>query len=285
MKALVLSGGGAKGAFQVGVLAGLKCTKGFPVIAGSSVGALNASYLASFPSTSFIEAVSKLSSIWMTQITSANKIWTKRFPWGIPGLWKISIGKQKGLRRLVKKMINTDALRESGVKLQIPAVDLCTGMTRYFDAMDSCIKDAILASASIPVAMEPVEIEGGLYVDACVKDMAPLSAAIQAGADHITVITTQPVEFVSRMKKKDLNTSLKVGARVLDLSVNEILRNDIKFCGVTNVMVSHELSSGRHIELTIITPPKNLGGSMDFNPDVIGDHIKAGFKMGTTEIP
>ncbi len=64
--ALVLSGGGARGAYQAGVLRGLARLLpdlSFPIIAGVSAGAINASFLAAHPGT-FAEATEELCRIW-----------------------------------------------------------------------------------------------------------------------------------------------------------------------------------------------------------------------------
>jgi len=67
-RALVLSGGGARGAYQVGVLKAIAGTsppkqQPFPIITGVSVGALNASVLATEPDD-FAAGVAKLEAIW-----------------------------------------------------------------------------------------------------------------------------------------------------------------------------------------------------------------------------
>jgi NTE family protein len=67
---LVLSGGGARGAYQAGVLKGIgeicstyKISWPFPIMTGLSAGAINVSFLAA-SSTDFYEATSRLTSIW-----------------------------------------------------------------------------------------------------------------------------------------------------------------------------------------------------------------------------
>ena len=67
--ALILSGGGARAAYQVGVLAGIRdllpdpARNPFPIRCGTSAGAINATVLAAF-ADNFGEGVTYLSRIW-----------------------------------------------------------------------------------------------------------------------------------------------------------------------------------------------------------------------------
>lgn len=74
-RALVLSGGGSKGAFQVGVLRYLfnKEKPEYDIITGVSAGALNASMLAT---GSLDETLPKLEKVWLEEIKGNHSIWT-----------------------------------------------------------------------------------------------------------------------------------------------------------------------------------------------------------------
>lgn len=75
MKALVLSGGGVKGAFQVGVLRGLldhNPELDYDIYAGSSVGALNSSQCACAP---LKDSLPKLEDVWLNQVKGNQSIW------------------------------------------------------------------------------------------------------------------------------------------------------------------------------------------------------------------
>lgn len=74
MKALVLSGGGSKGAFQVGVLRYLVDNEHveYDIYAGSSVGALNGSQCACGPLSETLES---LEDVWLNQVKGNQSIW------------------------------------------------------------------------------------------------------------------------------------------------------------------------------------------------------------------
>ena len=283
MRALVLSGGGSKGAFQVGVLSGIG--SGFKIVTGSSVGALNAAYLSMFPVHRFRDAVKGLEELWCTEILGLEMLWKKRWPWGLPGLWRNSIGKQKGLRKLVYKKLDRETILRSGVMIAVPAVDLITGAVRYFDRWDKALVDGVIASASIPVLMEPVRVGEGRYVDAGVREMAPLKRAIRMGATEIVVVSCQPIVSVNEVRPKDVRKSLSVGMRSMELAVNEVLVNDLERCEVINQELDEcTESKKKKVKLTVIAPEKELGDSLDFDPGTIRRYMKHGVECAATQL-
>ena len=85
-RALLLAGGGAHGAYQVGILRKLVLEQGldFDIIRGVSVGALNGAFLAEAPtgagSIDNLKAqVQKLTELWREEIRGNDSIYTKRF--------------------------------------------------------------------------------------------------------------------------------------------------------------------------------------------------------------
>lgn len=131
-KALVLSGGTAKGAYQVGMLSGLveKCPDlDFDVIRGVSVGALNGAFLAQYESgaAQFREAVKELEKIW-TGIEGNDDVYSKRLL-GIPGLalGANSLHRIGGLRRLIKDHLCLKCLQASKRDFRVGTVSLVSG--------------------------------------------------------------------------------------------------------------------------------------------------------------
>jgi len=91
-RALVLSGGGSKGAFEAGVLQRLmgEEQRDYDLLCGTSVGAINAAYLAQTPLGQPREAAAKLRALWDTVTTE--KIHRRWFPFGnVAALWKTSV--------------------------------------------------------------------------------------------------------------------------------------------------------------------------------------------------
>ena len=83
MKALVLSGGGANGAFEVGAIQYLlgERREHFPILTGVSVGALNAAMLAMYPEGAEVDCSRNLTRVWET-IRGNKGIYTNWSIWG-----------------------------------------------------------------------------------------------------------------------------------------------------------------------------------------------------------
>lgn len=119
MKALVLSGGGARGAYQVGVLTAvaetaqkLKMKAPFQIYTGVSAGAINAGFLAT-GADEFSQAVSRLAKMWR-ELTSDQVFETDAASLGKIGLqWvgELSFGAIKGTTP-TRSLLNTAPLRE-----------------------------------------------------------------------------------------------------------------------------------------------------------------------------
>lgn len=231
--ALVMSGGGARAAYQVGVLRAL--TRWWPdffppIISGVSAGAINAFVLASRPG-SFAEAVERLCTLWAhltteqvfrTDATSLTRLglrWTRQL---FSGGEKIGPGARglvdtTPLRRLLERVVLPDAERnavEHNVyagrldALGITATDYGTGRSvtwvqgrriRGWDLPGRCsIRDRIgvdhvMASAALPFIFPAVAVGGSWYGDGGIRQIAPLSPALDLGATRILAVNTRYV--------------------------------------------------------------------------------------------
>lgn len=165
MKALVLSGGGARGAYQAGVLnatseiaAKLGIKRPFEIYTGASAGAINASFLAS-QSENFVQATENLANLWGTieaeqvfrsDALSLGKIgfkWMRDLPLG--GLTGFSPGPAlldtTPLRELLQNQIdfskiNTNLLNGAFKALAITAVDYHSSMAATFTQSEDPVK-------------------------------------------------------------------------------------------------------------------------------------------------
>src|SRR5574337_903246 len=104
VRALVLSGGGAYGAYQVGVIKALT-EKGlqWDAIAGISVGALNGLQMAMYPSEKHALAAEELELMWANDIKGNDSIYKPWLPWKfnyIVSLWKGGLNSTKPLLKL-----------------------------------------------------------------------------------------------------------------------------------------------------------------------------------------
>lgn len=277
-KALVLSGGGSKGAYQVGVLKHILGTASidYQIFCGVSVGALNAMALAMFPSGQEKEALQKILNIWENVETKdVRKRW---FPFGVlHALWKPSLYNSSPLKDLVQKEFNADALKSSGKKLAVGAASLTTGNYQIFFEDNPQIVDCVLASSSFPTMLTPVEINGELWTDGGVRDVTPIKAAIDMGATEIDVIMSS--HDVEKMKNIDDDpNTIDVAVRTLEILTDEVIENDIKVANLINELVNAGLRPDKKkISIRLIRPSSPLpGASLDFENKDIAKMIDLG---------
>ena len=184
--AFVLSGGGSLGAVQVGMLQGLAAVDIVPdLVVGSSVGALNAAFLASHPGP---KGATDLAAIW----AGLNR--GSVFPTNPTRLLRavsgraVSLTDPHKLRRLLEEHLGYERLEQAHCPVAVVATELLTG--RESVLTEGPVVDAVLASAALPGIFPPVELDGSLLMDGGVVNNTPISAARDLGADLIYVLPT-----------------------------------------------------------------------------------------------
>ncbi|MES2730187.1 MAG: patatin-like phospholipase family protein [Bacteroidota bacterium] len=240
--ALVVSGGGSKGAFAVGVIKYiLKNTPiRFDLFCGTSTGSLIVPLVA-------LGELDLLETIYTTKktediILTGNVI--KRFA------QNNSLFDAKPLANLIQNTYTAERynqLIETRKPVFLTTVSLQSGRLTYFSTLEAPLIEqpeydvitipshdifvrAVLASAEQPVFMQPIEIpkdSGKQYVDGGVQELTPIQLAIENGATHIYAITLSPAESQPLTKKYD--SVLDILLRTIDLFSLDISTNDIKF--------------------------------------------------------
>jgi NTE family protein len=186
MIAFVLGGGGNLGVLKIGALMTLLEEGIYPeMLVGTSVGAINAAFMASDPS---IYGVHELAEIWK-HIKKENI-----YP-GSPlnMAWHLatqqdSLCSRKNLAAFIQRHTPTGVRTfcDMKVPLYIVATDLLTGHRYLFgDDPDEHIVDALLASTSIPPVFSPWCYRGRLLVDGGVSENLPISVGVEKGATEI----------------------------------------------------------------------------------------------------
>lgn len=246
MRALVISGGGSKGAFAVGALKYLMLERGidFDVLAGTSTGALIVPMVAALGKA----ALSTLETEYTT-VTTGDILD------GLPAVrvveGKPSLHGSKPLRQRIEKNVTDGvfkSLKDSAKRMAVTAVDLHDGKLVYYQtgqkpiASDDVVVqvenrdqlvNAIHASASFPVFMPPVAntrpgTNKDTYVDGGVREYVPIEIAIDAGADEIVaIILSPPLDKRATFDKQNPNV-LDVAQRVIDLLSEEVGSSDVK---------------------------------------------------------
>jgi len=278
MRALVLSGGGAKGSWQAGAAETLiKANNQYDAHFGVSVGALNSGHLSQYPTGQEQEATEKLIELWCSISNKDVRRYHNWLKWlAVP--WKPSVYSAQPLRDFINAHLSADKIRTSGKTLGVGAVNLNTGAYEVHTGDSPSIVSAILASASYPIMFDPITIDGSdFYSDGGLRDVTPLKAAIDAGATKVDVIMCSPVGLAPWHPEKI--TVIKLIPRVLDLMMDEIIEDDLKQCTKANQRIKEGRGDKGHrlIELRIFRPKTEIPiDSLDFNPVAIRECIKLG---------
>jgi NTE family protein len=181
--AFALSGGSSLGSIQVGVMQALAAEGITPdLLVGTSAGAINASWVAGG------RPLDGLAEVWATlhrrdifplHPTVGLRAFMGRSDHFIPNT---------ALRRMLRRLINFRLLEDAQIPVMLIATDAVTGDEVRLTAGPAV--PAVLASAAIPGVFPPVEIEGRQLVDGGVVNNTPITAAIDAGATEVYVLST-----------------------------------------------------------------------------------------------
>ncbi len=288
MRALVLSGGGCKGAFQVGVIEQLvERGHDWEFIAGVSVGALNASLLAEYPVGKTREAAQKLEQLWLS-ISGNHDVWRHWFPLGpLEALWKESLYDSTPLARLVHEHVDEKAIARSGRQARFGAVAYGSGSYHEASQDSPNLCHWILASAAFPAFLTPQHLDGDVWIDGGARRITPLKSAIQAGASEIDVVLTSP-RSTAPASPRGLN-AIKVALRAIELMNDELFARDLKVAGLYNHLSrSGQAPQKRQVGLNVYEPAEPLVtgaeyAALEFDPAAIRKMLELGRQVGQGE--
>jgi NTE family protein len=241
-RALVVSGGAAKGAFAVGVAQRLRdrCGVTFDTVAGTSTGALIAPL-------AILNRLTDLERLYMS--FASDDLFTRLD--AVDAFRAGHLLDTTPLRTLADHTYD-DALfdavmdaGEAGRQIFLAAVNMTTGRVAYFhtgppprtDPDRELVRittraelvDGILASAFQPVIMPLVERDGMQYADGGVRETAPIRVVVDAGAtDVFAIVLTAPDEEVRTPDAPPLRGIPATAGRTLSLMLAEIVRDDIE---------------------------------------------------------
>lgn len=226
---LILSGGGARAAYQVGVLQAIAellprhAHNPFPIICGTSAGALNAVTLA-VNAHHFRKGVRYLANIWKNfrvehvYRADAVGVFNNSMRWfaglffstlGINHLNRVSLLDNSPLAELLDQTLPCDQIQQhvdSGLiyALSITASAYGTGQSITFYQGDKTIrpwkrarrlgvparidKQHLLASSAIPFIFPAVRIHREYFGDGSMRQIAPISSALHLGANRVLIV-------------------------------------------------------------------------------------------------
>lgn len=183
-QAFVLSGGAGLGSIQVGMLQALSRAGVVPdLLVGTSVGALNAAWVAGRPGPAGVDA---LGEVWRG--LNRDDVFPFRPLRGFLGFVgrRLSMLEASGVRELLRTHLVFERLEDAPIALHVVAADVLSGRDVLLSRGDAV--EAITASAAIPGIFPPVEFEGTPMLDGGAVNNAPLSHAVALGADTVWVL-------------------------------------------------------------------------------------------------
>ncbi len=247
--ALVLSGGGGRGAYHVGVLRFLEEHEWFPgIVAGTSIGAVNGAAIASG------HTARSLWALWR-QLSTSN---VQKTNWNVLG--SNYLLDTSPLRETLQRngWIDFDRLNsdEAAVHLRITATEISTGHLNVFgnspDKYPSRMQqeplglDHVIASCSIPIVYPATPLHDTLYWDGATVANTPLSPAIDAGGEEIVVVIMTPWE------QDDEDTSIEppknmitAASTMLEWALLASFQADLKMFRRVNELVRLQIENAR----------------------------------------
>ncbi|WP_339462201.1 patatin-like phospholipase family protein [Pseudomonas sp. EA_105y_Pfl2_R69] len=277
---LILSGGGARAAYQVGVLAAIAdllpdaAHNPFPVIVGTSAGAINAVGLAC-GALHFTEAVRRLTAVW--QGFHTHQVYRSDWPGvlrqasrfighsllGLGGDIPVALLDSSPLAELLRRELDFTGIAAAVRQRQLRAVAVTafgyeTGQAVTFYQGRATIDpwfrhrrvgvptrlglEHLLASASIPLIFPPVKINREYFGDGAVRQPAPISPALHLGATRVLVVgvsgspAANAVEDVPRPQHVRPPSLAQIGGHMLNSTFIDSLESDIELLERLNQM-------------------------------------------------
>jgi predicted acylesterase/phospholipase RssA len=187
-RALVLSGGGARGAYEIGVLKAL-VEQGveYDLAFGTSIGGINAAF--------YVQGkIGRVEELWRS--LKATDIF--RFP-NVQQIRNIIRGSRWGLfdtnplEELLYREMDLELFKSSSTKVGFLTTDLCTLETRLITSDDITtieeLVDILMASSALPILFPARTLGGeGFWIDGGLVRNTPIQTAINMGAKEIHIV-------------------------------------------------------------------------------------------------
>jgi NTE family protein len=208
--ALVLCGGGSRGAMEVGFYQALAEFGVRPdLILGCSIGALNGAFIAGGMAPS--ELVRLWTEFRLSRALGINWAWLRHWHRS-PGFFSLG-----PLRALLRRTLPATRFEDLRIPLTVVTTDFDSGTAVYWHRNGDLI-EPVIASMSLPGIFPPVEIGGRLHVDGGIANNVPLDKAEELGARLVYLIECACAERCARPLRgwRDLvvrSFSIAVGGR------------------------------------------------------------------------
>ncbi len=221
--------------------------------------------------------------------------------------------------RFLRRYIPVDKLRLSSIRVVLTSTDLETGTLRFFTNADPALfleergvdrafvrrelirmddlMPAVIGSSALPIAYEPLELDGRLHADGAIVGSQPIRPAIRLGADVLLLISMEPPGGPRGV----MHTFVDVGLRALDILMQRNLQADVGLLAQANsqietaaqqmgmrpedVVIEFEGRMFRYIKAYAIRPDEPIENSiLDFGGRTTGETILRGYQDAVAQI-
>lgn len=203
-KALVFSGGGAKGSYEIGVWkATRRLRMKFDIVTGTSIGAINGAIYA-------MGDYRKAKKLWLNMTTS------DLFTSNNMKVMVKEIATNKGLKfdkasEFLKKELDENKIRRSKIDFGLVTVSLKTlnpKMLTKDQIPQGKLVDYVIASSTCFPAVERKKIDGEYYVDGGYYDNMPIDLAVKMGAEEVLAVDLSVFGFHKNYSNKDVKVDI-----------------------------------------------------------------------------
>lgn len=210
-RALVMSGGGGKGAYQFGVWKALrKLNIDFDIVTGTSIGALNGALIVQDDYLSLWYLWEKANFNTIFGYKMKNNIDSPLGKKETLNMYKEGILKDKGMdtihiEKLANRFIDEKKIRDSKLDYGIVTFNLTDFKVKSLQKKQipsGKLVDYAIASATCFPAFKIKEIDGDKYIDGGYYDNMPINLAIDMGADEIIAVDLRAIGIMQRIKDK-----------------------------------------------------------------------------------
>lgn len=290
-KALVVSGGGAKGAFAGGIVQHLidSCGYNYDILVGTSTGSLLIPLIA-------IEDLDKLKHAY-THVTTSDIFKINPFKVSIKpngdvkigiNYWNVfrniflrrqkSFGDSSNLRKTIQKFITQDdynKILESDKNVTVCTVNITLGEKEYKSIKDpgmsySDFCDWLYISACAPPFMSVNTKDGYEYTDGGVLENTPIQEAIDQGATEIDAIFLRPETGFYKIEK--IRNVFHLIIKTIDVMSYGINRDDIQ--------IGKLKAKDRDVKLNVYYTPRSLtNNSLIFNKQIMHGWWDEGYQI------
>lgn len=267
-KGLVLSGGGTKGAFEIGVWKALR-EKNIPIdiVVGTSVGALNAAAIAQNDYEAALDFWERLT---INDVIALNSSMTSKYidKGDLTSNASLQLDFIKDifgggldvspLRNNIVKLLDEDNIRNSPIRLGLVTVNLKTFKPEELmieDIPEGKLHDYLMASAALPIFKLP-EIDGATYIDGAFYDNVPINFLLNQQCKDIIAVEFPSFGIRQKIKENDSHLTVINNSEFLGLTLefnNDIIARNITM-GYLDTLRTFQYLHGKHYYLDFNKP-------------------------------